>query len=322
MLCGLITTKGLSFPDNIRHGYNSCSSCHVSATGGGILTPYGRMTSAEVMSSFGSEDEGQPFHGLLKTSDSLDIGGDFSYLSIATKRYERAFTMQREASIAVNYNRKYYLVAQGGAYGELATPDIRKAFIQGEPFENWVFKAGRFFPAFGIMSNEHSYLYRSRYFNQGRETLNAEITYREKQWEVSATKIFGHPSEFSNGYLVGKEGWAARASLLPSKVNIFSFSYLILYDQFYNVEYSGAISGLWAFNEQFWIEAQASNNEAYGRIGIEPYKGFSVKPTMEWEYDKRLPRTELVFQWLPRSHFDFQLTCSKTSWVLLSHYYL
>lgn len=280
------------------------------------------MTSAEVMSTWGTEDEGQPFHGLLKTSDSLDIGGDFSYLSLANKRYERSFIMQREGSIALNYERKHYLVLQGGAYGELAKPDMRKAYIQSEPFENWIFKAGRFFPAFGIMSNEHSYLYRSRFFNQGRETLNAEVTYREKQWEVSATKIFGHPDEFSHGYLVGKEGYSAQFSLFPSKMAKASVSYAIFYDQFYNVEYTGAISSLWAFNEQSWIELQSSNTETYARIGVEPYKGFSIKPTLEWQYEKKLPRTELVFQWLPRSHFDFQLTCSKTDWVALLHYYL
>lgn len=312
----------LSYPDNIRHGYNSCSSCHVNAIGGGVLTPYGRTLSAEIMSTWGTEDEAGVLHGLLNTSDSLDLGGDFSYLSVARQGYEHNFFMQRELSFAANYERKFYLVTRGGLYGENKSLEARQFYIQGVVADAVIFRVGRFFPAFGIMSNEHSYLYRSRFFNQGRETYNAEAIYRTKDFELAAAKVFGHPDDFKGNYLTGKEGYTARATYFPSKYSSLGISYAVFYDQYYNTEIIGAMQGQWAFNNSFWVEAQASTEEAYGRIGIEPYKGFLIKPTMEWEYDKKLPRTELVMQWLPRPHFNLQLTCSKTDWVLLSHYYL
>lgn len=312
----------LSFPDTIRHGYNSCSACHVSITGGGILTPYGRTLSSEVMSTWGTEAEAGVLHGLLSTSDALDIGGDISYLSVASRSYERNFWMQRELSFAVNYERKFYLVARGGLYGENERTEARQSYIQGLITDAISIRIGRFFPAFGLMSNEHSYLYRARFFNQGRETYNAEVVYREKDFEIAASKVFGHPDDFSNGYLEGKEGYTARATYFPSKFSSIGLSYAAFYDQYYNTEIASAVHGQYAFSSLLWLEAQASATETYARLGVEPYKGFTVKPTIEWEYEKRLPRSELVMQWLPRPHFDAQITCSKTDWVLLLHYYL
>ena len=44
-----------AFPENIRHGYLNCVACHVSPSGGGVLTPYGRSLSSELMSTWGSQ---------------------------------------------------------------------------------------------------------------------------------------------------------------------------------------------------------------------------------------------------------------------------
>ena len=43
-----------AFPENVRHGYFNCTACHVSPSGGGVLTPYGRALSAELMSTWGT----------------------------------------------------------------------------------------------------------------------------------------------------------------------------------------------------------------------------------------------------------------------------
>ena len=39
-----------AFPDMIRHGYINCSSCHLSSSGGDMLTDYGRALSKELLS--------------------------------------------------------------------------------------------------------------------------------------------------------------------------------------------------------------------------------------------------------------------------------
>ena len=313
-----------AFPSNIRFGYNSCSACHVDVTGGGLLTPYGRMASGEIMSTWGGKTEAGLLNGLLSTSDALDLGGDFQHVSISTKDYERAFVMQREVQVGVNYKRRFFLTVTSGLYGEEPKEtEMRKAYVQVNAFDNWTLKVGRFFPAFGIMSNEHLYIYRSRYFNQGTETYNAELMYRGRYFELVAAKVFGKPNDFVNGQLIGKEGFSGRASWLPMKTVNVGLSYYILIDPYAQIEQTAAAHALWAISKQFWVESQIGIEDAYFRLGVAPANGFLVRPTVEYIYGSiEPPKAELNIQWLPRPHLDFQLTCSKKTWIFLSHYYL
>ena len=313
-----------AFPSNIRFGYNSCAACHVDATGGSLLTPYGRMFAGEVMSSWGGKTEAGLLHGLMKTSDRLDLGGDFQYVNFKIDDYEHAFSMQREVQAAVNIKRQWYLALSAGQYGEYPNgTEVRKAYLQGTAFTNWTAKVGRFFPAFGIMSNEHLYLYRNRHFNQGRETYNAELIFRSQFFELTATKIFGHPDDFEKGYFDGKEGWASRLSWFPNKNSSLGLSYLGLIDKYGVIENEAAAHVMWAFNQQFWIESQAAIEDAYFRIGVAPARGLLIRPSLEYVYETRLfTKKEINIQWFPRPHFDFQLTCAKDTWIFLSHYYL
>ena len=54
-----------AFPEMIRHGYTSCMTCHVSPNGGGLMTPYGRSMSKEILSRHAYEGEERLFHGAL-----------------------------------------------------------------------------------------------------------------------------------------------------------------------------------------------------------------------------------------------------------------
>lgn len=312
-----------AFPSNIRFGYTTCAACHVNPAGGGVLTPYGRMSSKELLSTWGSDQE--LLHGLIQTSDNLDIGGDVQHVSFKINDREDSFVMQREIEVAVNYGRNYFLAVSSGLYGpNPKEPEMRRAYLMATNiFDNWTIKAGRFFPAFGIMSSEHLYLYRSRYFNQGRETYNAEIMFRNKLLEISAAKIFGHPDDFSTGYLTGKEGFSTRVNIMPTKSLTLGVSYLVLSDPSLVLEHYGAFQALLGISKAVWIESEVTNKDAYFRVGIPTYKGLLLRPTIEADYYAKNPiRGELNIQWMPRPHFDFQLTCSKTTWVLLSHYYL
>jgi len=54
-----------AFPELTRHGYVSCTACHVSPNGGGAMTPYGRGLSRELLSTWGGTREAEVGHGLL-----------------------------------------------------------------------------------------------------------------------------------------------------------------------------------------------------------------------------------------------------------------
>ncbi|MFM8315618.1 MAG: hypothetical protein ACKOA8_15160, partial [Deltaproteobacteria bacterium] len=61
----LSSSLALSYPEFIRHGYMNCTSCHVSPTGGGALTEYGRSLSDEVLSRWSRPGESGFLYGLL-----------------------------------------------------------------------------------------------------------------------------------------------------------------------------------------------------------------------------------------------------------------
>ncbi|RYZ63714.1 MAG: hypothetical protein EOP05_23120, partial [Proteobacteria bacterium] len=60
LLLSAVTFVGANaeaYPDLIRHNYVNCTTCHVSPTGGGAMTEYGRAMSHELLSAWGTERE-------------------------------------------------------------------------------------------------------------------------------------------------------------------------------------------------------------------------------------------------------------------------
>jgi len=316
-LCLLISSKEAhSFPSNIRFGYPTCAACHVSPTGGGVLTPYGRSTLGEVMTSWAYDGEEGVLYGLFKTSKRLDVGGDARWLQID----DQGFFMQRELEASLNIKRQYYLVASGGVYGPLDEQDSRRYYVMFTDQKSVWFKAGRFFPAYGIMSNEHYMLYRKRFFNEGRETWNAEFIYRGDWFEAAGSKIFGHPKDQEQGSKTS--GFTGRFLVMPSKWRTSAgVSVLGLVDEIGVFKTHTAISALYSPITPLSFELQAGQEDVYARLNIEPFKGFSLKPTMQWVYiDKQ--RYSLAMEWLPRPHYDMQIIFEEQRYIFQYHLYI
>ena len=70
------------FPSNIRYGYSTCQTCHVSPTGGGVVSKYGKMTSEEFMSTWARPGEASPLYGVVRLPHWIDIGGDARQVEI------------------------------------------------------------------------------------------------------------------------------------------------------------------------------------------------------------------------------------------------
>src|SRR5271170_7738780 len=76
------------FPEMARIGYQNCIACHVSPTGGGVLTPYGRGMTSDILSTWHADGEDAIGHGLIKdkdgkpyaTPDWLQLGGDSRWI--------------------------------------------------------------------------------------------------------------------------------------------------------------------------------------------------------------------------------------------------
>src|ERR1700720_2791062 len=77
LIASLFSSSAWAFPEMVRHGYVNCSSCHISPTGGGVLTQYGRELSREILSTWGTqnEDESKFAYGWVPLPGWLDAMG-------------------------------------------------------------------------------------------------------------------------------------------------------------------------------------------------------------------------------------------------------
>lgn len=149
----------------------SCSGCHISPAGGGLLTENGMMT-AEAISKLGTAPEFM--YGKVKTPDWLAVGGDlryaYGYLQ-APQRYFVGFPMQGELYGAATKNGFTLYVNVGGRPeedGNEAATYVwsREHYVMwhSEPgsAEGMYVRAGRFMPVFGLRLAEHN-AYTRRY---------------------------------------------------------------------------------------------------------------------------------------------------------------
>lgn len=170
LLAGL-STQAVAFPELTRHRYTSCTSCHVSPNGGGALTPYGRSLSREILSTWGTEREGEPLHGLLPKAwgealenSKLRVGGDARWVQThrdtLLARQGQFFYMQAQAEVA--WDEGPWVLAL--SVGKIEDPRGKGNFLLvGSRYygmlrfnERDSVRVGRFAPAFGINFADHT----------------------------------------------------------------------------------------------------------------------------------------------------------------------
>lgn len=160
-----------AYPEFTRHRYSSCTACHVSPNGGGVLTPYGRNLSRELVSFAGSEREAEVGHGFLPKpwgealeTSKLRLGGNARWTQVhrenKTSKSGQFFFMQGEAEAA--WDQGPWAVAI--SVGQIEDPRGRGVF---HPYssryygmyrigEHLSLRAGRFMPAFGLNLADHT----------------------------------------------------------------------------------------------------------------------------------------------------------------------
>ena len=197
-----------AFPELVKHGYTNCTSCHVSPTGGGVLTPYGRGLSKEVLSQFGKEGEESFAFGLVKTPDWLNAGGDFRELGLyqenATVRAGRTIFMQADLEAAVT--AKNFTVDATLGYLDTQSPQpaiqhviSRRHYALYRPIETLSFRGGRFQPAYGINVPDHQIFARRglAFEDEGMESYNLEAAWIGERFNSYVTAVFGRPDNKS-----------------------------------------------------------------------------------------------------------------------------
>ncbi|MEK7691583.1 MAG: hypothetical protein AAB425_11250, partial [Bdellovibrionota bacterium] len=194
-----------------RHGYPNCVSCHMSPSGGGALTEYGRGLSHELLSTWGSEAEANSVYGLVPFPKWLSIAGDTRILQLiqdtpattsAPGALEgRVIRMQIDVEPAVVFG-PVSAAASVGLSQTTTSSSIgdelvsRRHWAMYQINEAFTVRAGRFYPAYGILFPNHVTATRARLgWDQGMESYNLETAWTHEEASCFLTLIAGRPDK-------------------------------------------------------------------------------------------------------------------------------
>jgi hypothetical protein len=320
-----------AFPELVRHGYANCITCHQSPSGGGLLTPYGRSLSAKILSTWNREGEEQFLYGVVKPPEWLTLGGDIRTLQLYQNRVSRKSAefifMQADAEAGATMG-KVSLVATAGV-DHAGDPISRRHYVNYRPTDEISFRAGRFLPAFGINTENHTLATkRGLGRDQSTETYNVEAAYITTNYDVFLTGIFGRPDNTQLGaetgislsssvfvgnrykmgvsYLFGSRATASRHLAGPYFILGFSPHFFLLADsaiQWFSPKNSGGPSTT-GFVDNL-------------RLDYEPLQGLHVYLIQEYaKADFSSTRSVrdaygIGVQWFPRSHIEINTLYQK-----------
>ena len=342
----LFQTSAFAYPELIRHGYVNCTSCHLSPTGGGVLTPYGRELSSEVLSTWGSEQE-KKVADFISQPDWLFLGGDYRsvYYTVNNPKYTegRQVFMQADVEAAFKFAEKFYADGtlgysenpKGQGFGDFAIS--RQHYLMYRPTDEFSIRAGRFYPMYGVNTSNHSILIRSLldiHSPEGQsESYNLEAAYVGETYNFYVTGILGRPDVLSAQREKGMSAVASRTVNEHAKVGL---SYLYGINEASHRNLLGPFAML-GFTEKLYLlsEFDFQNRDSLGwgfvttnRLGYEIFKGFHVIGDQEYgrlNFDNANSlnaRYGLGVWWWPRPHFEFSLEYqTRLNTALYSTYY-
>lgn len=342
------STVGFTYPEMIRHNYTSCTACHVSPNGGGMLTPYGRTLSSELLSQFGSEKQAGFLHGFVNTPEWLGVGGDIrwaeTYMNTPSVERAKFIFMQADAEVAAFVKNFTFVTTLGAqeetSYNYTGSEFIsRRHYILWNPNENIAVRAGKFLTAYGINTPDHMIMTRRNLgWDEGGETYNLEASYSNDTFDVFLTGVFGRPeksdlhkdtgvalraalnlfksSKVGLGYYYGKNDNEVKRHLVgPYFILAFTPHFYLLEEIDYQNTTTPTVSG-------------TSGIVNYTRLGYEFIKGIHVSLTQEYSkanFNVDLSKSQaygLGVLYYPFPHFEMGLTYQRRKTdALYSNFY-
>jgi hypothetical protein len=177
VVVGVATTASAE-PKFLSKQYTRCTTCHISPTGGGLLSAYGRSLSHRELSTTGAP---MPSHGDAEPKpgeesflwgalgDSLgpvqlgiEMRPSFLHYSFLDQSQNRNLLMNADVHAAVRA-RDWLFYGQVGRELEQDghTLDSSEYWAGYQPVEGFGFRAGRFLPAYGVRFADHTSYNRS-----------------------------------------------------------------------------------------------------------------------------------------------------------------
>lgn len=337
----LSVQNAFAFPEMVRHGYFSCTTCHVSPSGGGVLTEYGRSLSKELMSTWGSEGEENFLYAVPTGSETIHLGGDVrsiqTYLNDPAVRTGDYFLMQSDVEVALTL-KNWIVDVTAGTQGGPKTLSKKDTFISRRHFVGYkandelTVRYGRFLTNFGWNQANHTMVTeRDLQFDQGRETYNTEVSYLGEKFGIYLTHMNGRPDDPD---VDGERGAALSSVFSLGEKSVIGVSGLTGKTNGGGTRQLAGLYGLLSINEHFfwlyeidhqWLQPNNSPGlateqkgvAAYSRLNWEAYKGIHVYTVEQLRYFNyhaartRLQAYGLGVQFFPRPHVEINAEFQK-----------
>ncbi|MCG8420477.1 MAG: hypothetical protein MJE77_21290 [Proteobacteria bacterium] len=182
----------------------TCTACHFSPTGGGLVNGFGRGEAGDTISQYGGD--GGFLHGLWTPPEWIQLGADFRGASIVKKTWDEpqvlGFPMQADLYTRFAFKDFSFNLITGlrGSAREPRRPLVerlwsREHYLMWSPStSNYYARVGRFFAPYGLRLPDHS-AYVRRYLGQHtlEETYNLSFGRMDDAWEAHGTLFMPSP---------------------------------------------------------------------------------------------------------------------------------
>ena len=196
MVCGLVFGGSPAFAEPIflSKGETRCTTCHYSRTGGGLLTPYGRLQSRQELSTMDGDSEQFLWGAFGDALGPVDLGIDVRpthlRVSFPGGTSSRRLLMNADLLGAVQA-KGWTFYGEVGRRPEVVGGDIYSYEYWGSKqiTSAWSARAGRFFPAYGIRFADHTSYNRAPLgFDKYDQVFGVEVsqTTRNRVIQISA----------------------------------------------------------------------------------------------------------------------------------------
>ena len=318
-----------AYPQFQLYRDETCSGCHISPAGGGLLNENG-LNTAESMSQFGTDPAF--LNGLVKPPSWLVLGGDFRGASgyVQTpQRYLLTIPMQADLYADAQFDHFTVHVTAGYRPPEYLNENAtrlwsKEHYVQwqsdvGSP-EGVFIRLGRLMPIFGLRLAEHD-TYVRRYGGTGlyTETYGATASYIKSKYEA-------HISGWVRDHLIDParqdDGGAVYLETRLSDVAAVGAEGMIQHTVSDN-QYRGGFTGKYFLKGPQVLlegEVQVDNQHigSYGLTKLISYVGADYFPKDQWmvelawgHYDENLrikgldhDALDLNVHWFTSSHFE------------------
>lgn len=338
-----IPVQVLAVPEAPRFRKSSCTSCHVSTGGSGILTDFGRNFAAERLATWAQPEEEYLLHGSVKPNPYIMAGGDarwvYSSYQIGQVRKENFWRMQTDLELALNIQNLWIHGALGTKPAGPQSDQRDHVKIKTRAYsvrydffdQHLLARLGLFIPKFGLMTADHT-TYTRIASDQGpeNEQTQFEITLQDDENEITFAALSNSRAQDSDRQ--PKQGFnmsVAKMLGTRNRINLGLIKTKFSTTKFIRQTSSFVLSTVLTFNEKLFLLLEATrttdksitdsrqleldSSAIFTSLNYELFRGFTPFLRFElWNYDFARDAYQKIrygfgANWHPRPHFQTEI---------------